>query len=89
MSIAARDAIDEAIAGAAAPTPAAGPAMSQFGLQLSTRRPAALMVPSDITDMEWLSLISGLLQIGDTLRAARTPASPILRAPALPGLRRR
>lgn len=71
----AADAVDDAIrAGAALPQ---APGMAQFGLQLATGRPAGLMVPADITDTEWLSLINGVLQIGDQLRAAR-PASRIL-----------
>jgi hypothetical protein len=84
----AKDPINEAIAAAA--QQGADPQMAQFGLQLSTGRPAGLMVPADISDLEWLSLLGGVLKIGDALRAQREPKKPtILRSPALPGLRRR
>jgi len=80
-----KDAIDQAIADASQPEVK----MAQFGLQLSSGRPAGLMVPEDISDVEWLSLIGGLLKIGDSLRAKReaSQAPTLLRAPAIPGLR--
>lgn len=74
LQLVGKDPVDEAVKAASQPV---APKMAEFGLQLTTGRPAALMVPADMTDAEWLSLINGVLQIGDQMRAAR-PASRLV-----------
>lgn len=80
-----KDAIDGAIAAA---THAAAPEMAQFGFQLvPSGRPAGLMMPTDATDEEWLSLISGIVQVAAQVRAARAMSAGRTIAKPPPGLR--
>jgi hypothetical protein len=64
--------IDRAIATAAPPTITA-----QIALLNRRDRVAALSIPADITDLEWLGLVGAILQIGDQLRARR-PSSRLV-----------
>jgi len=66
------DVIDRAIATAAPPTITA-----QIALLNRRDRVAALSIPADITDLEWLGLVGAILQIGDQLRARR-PSSRLV-----------
>jgi hypothetical protein len=60
-----------------------------FRITLSSGRPAALIVPKDITSREALSLVNAVVQVAERLRTQR-PTSRISPASVLPrALRRR
>lgn len=63
------DSIDVAIAKAAPQATTAN-----IALLRNPNRPALLVVPSDITDLELIGLIAAVVQVGDELRAKRPPA---------------
>lgn len=65
------DRVDAAIASAANPGEPKGIEMRTLTIQLGTGRPAALVLPADVTDVELLGLISAVLQAGENLRAER------------------
>ena len=57
--------------------------MTQVPVALASGRPAFLVVPADLTDYETLSLINGVIQVSDALRAQQ-PASRIVGPNGLP-----
>lgn len=69
----AADPIDVAIAKAAPQATTAN-----IALLGNPHRPALLVVPNDITEMELLGLIAVVLQVGDQLRAQRPSARILL-----------
>lgn len=73
------DRIDAAIATAETP------ARARAAIALLNRQDRAVVVdlPADITDLEVLSLINGILQMTDQLRAQR-PANRIVAATSMP-----
>lgn len=67
------DSIDVAIAKAAPQATTAN-----IALLGNPNRPALLVVPNDVTDMELIGLIAAVIQIGDQLRAQRPSARLLL-----------
>lgn len=66
------DLADRAIASAAEPAAKdKGIEMRQLTIQLGSGRPAALVLPVDVTDRELLGLVAAVLQAGEQLHAER------------------
>lgn len=84
------DPVADAIAGAEGKPEDLVDMVGPIQMRLSTGRPAVLFVPRDVTALETLSLINGVLQVAEQLHAARAERGPIVPASKLPrSLRRR
>jgi len=68
------------LASAPPAAPQQGVELTSVTLRLATGRPAIISVPTDASDIEVLSIINGVTQLADRLRAQRLqgPASRLL-----------